>query len=79
MNFSKVDLRQIDNLVKALKKGNFTLDGMEVLAMSDAMKWLNNLHLAVVEEIKKQEELDKVEPQSLQNKTEKVEFKKKKK
>ena len=43
MEFNKQDLIQVENLIKAYKKGSFNLDGMEVLAMSDCMRWLGGL------------------------------------
>lgn len=43
MEFTKQDLAQCDNLIKALKKGTFQLEGMEVLALAQAMSWLSKL------------------------------------
>jgi len=43
MQFTKQDLVQCQNLIKALKKGAFTLEGMEVLALAQAMQWLGKL------------------------------------
>jgi hypothetical protein len=40
MKFDKNDLTQADNLIKALRKGKFELEGMEVLALAQAMGWL---------------------------------------
>lgn len=65
MQFNKADLRQIDNLIIALKKGSFTMDGMEILAMSDSMKWLSNLHRTAVQEVQEAESVPApVEPPS---------------
>lgn len=44
MEFTKQDLIQCENLIRALKKGNFTLDGTEVLALSQALSWIGQLH-----------------------------------
>lgn len=43
MEFTKQDLTQCENLIKALKKGSFTLEGMEVLALAQAMSWIGQL------------------------------------
>lgn len=51
MQFTKQDLTQCENLTKAIKKGNFTLDGMEILAMSDCIKWLGKLYNQMQQEL----------------------------
>lgn len=56
MEFNKNDLNQMENLIKALKKGSFTLEGLEVLAMADCFKWLNRLLVISMEELKSKEQ-----------------------
>ena len=50
MKFDKRDLSQCNNLILALKKAKFELDGMEVLAFADMMKWVNYLHHNISQE-----------------------------
>lgn len=47
MEFTKQDLLQAENLIKAINKGSFTLEGVEVLAMAQAMKWLGQLQAVI--------------------------------
>ena len=47
MEYTKQDLVQCDNLIKALRKGTFTLEGMEVLALAQAMQWLSKLQAVI--------------------------------
>lgn len=47
MEFTKQDLIQCSNLIKALKKGSFTLEGLEVIALSQAMSWLSKLESVI--------------------------------
>ena len=51
MKFTKADLTQSGNLIKALRKGQFTLDGMEVLAFSDVMRWVSQLHKVIENQV----------------------------
>jgi hypothetical protein len=52
MTFNKQDLLNCENLVKALRKSSFSLEGMEVLAMAECIKWLNKLCGDMQSEIK---------------------------
>lgn len=47
MEFTKQDLVQCDNLIKALKKGTFQLEGIEVLALAQAMQWLGKMQAVI--------------------------------
>lgn len=47
MEFTKQDLTQCENLIRALKKGQFTLDGVEVLAMAQAIGWIGQLQAVI--------------------------------
>jgi hypothetical protein len=44
MQFTKQDLQQLENLMRALRGGTFTFQGLEVLAFADCMKWASKLH-----------------------------------
>ena len=43
MEVTKTDLLRCENLVRALKKGEFKLDGEEVMAMSQSIVWASQL------------------------------------
>ena len=43
MKWQESDKVSIDNLVRIIKRGNYSFTGMEALAFSDACKWLNGL------------------------------------
>lgn len=47
MEFTKQDQNHCDNLIKALRKGTFNLEGLEVLALADAMRWLGKLQAII--------------------------------
>lgn len=44
MEYNTQDLNHCDNLIKALKKGTFQLEGLEVIALAEAMRWLSKLN-----------------------------------
>lgn len=52
--FIKDDLAHSQNLIKALGKGKFELEGLEVLALSDAMRWLSKLSQAISQNLEDQ-------------------------
>lgn len=41
MEFTKQDKTQIETLIKLLGRARFELEGVEVLAASDSMRWLS--------------------------------------
>jgi len=41
--FNKQDKVMAENLARALKKGKFELEGMEVLALAQSMEWVGQL------------------------------------
>jgi len=51
MEFKQSDAIQLDNIIKIVRRGNYTLEGLEVLAMADAMKWLSNLQTSMKTEM----------------------------
>lgn len=51
MKFEKGDLVHCKNLVTALKKAKFEVEGLEVLALSDVYKWVSNLQQNIEQEL----------------------------
>lgn len=51
MEFTKQDLAHIANLMKALGKGEFKLDGNEVLALGEVFRWVAKLHQSIAAEV----------------------------
>lgn len=49
--FIKDDLNHSQNLIRALGKGKFELEGLEILALSDAMRWLSKLSQAIAKDL----------------------------
>jgi hypothetical protein len=47
MQVTKQDLNKIANLLKGFKKGTFSLQGDEMLAMVISIKWLSDLYDSV--------------------------------
>lgn len=52
--FDKRDLAHCDNLIRAIKKAKFELDGMEVLAFAEVMKWVNGLYGQIKADLEEQ-------------------------
>ena len=66
MEFTKHDLANSTNLMKALGKGEFKLDGNEVLALAEVFKWVGRLHQTIqfeveASELKKKKEAEQAE------------------
>jgi hypothetical protein len=55
MKINKTDLSHSRNMLKALGKGEWKLDGMEILAFAEMMKWFSNLQKAIEMEIAQEE------------------------
>jgi hypothetical protein len=55
MKFNKVDLNHSRNMLKVLGKGKWELDGMEILAFSDMMRWFSGVQRAMELEITQEE------------------------
>lgn len=53
--FDKKDAVNCENLIKAIKKAKFELDGMEVLAMAEVFKWVGSLHARIQHEVSEAE------------------------
>lgn len=51
MQFSKQDLGQLENVMRALRSGTYTMQGIEILAFSDCMKWVSKLHKDMSDEL----------------------------
>jgi hypothetical protein len=62
MQFTKQDKLHLDNLVRILSKAKIELEGVEVLAAADAMRWLASLQLAVNSELEKQKPQPAIKP-----------------
>jgi hypothetical protein len=56
MKVTKNDLAPSRNMLKALGKGKWELDGMEIMAFSQMMQWFANLQRAMETEIAEEEE-----------------------
>ena len=51
--FTQNDSVQCWNLVRALKKGKFELDGEEIIAFSKMFQWVSNLCLLIDTDVKR--------------------------
>jgi hypothetical protein len=51
MKFEKGDLTHCQNLVRALTKAKFEVEGLEVLALADVYKWVSNLQRTIEQEL----------------------------
>ena len=56
MKFIKQDLAPSRNMLKALGKGKWELDGMEIMAFSQMMQWFASVQKAIELEVAKDEE-----------------------
>jgi len=59
MKFTKADLAPSRNMLKALGKGEWKLDGMEILAFADMMKWFGTLQRTLEQELAAEEAAEK--------------------
>lgn len=59
MKFNKIDLGHSRNMLKALGKGEWKLDGMEILAHSDMMRWFSHLQKTIELELSQEEANEK--------------------
>ena len=59
MRFTKADLSHSKNLLKALGRGKWELEGMEILAFSDMMRWFNGLQNKIEMELIQEEAQEK--------------------
>jgi hypothetical protein len=57
MKFNKIDLNHSRNMLKVLGKGEWKLDGMEILAFAEMMKWFSHIQKTVELEVA-QDEVD---------------------
>lgn len=51
MKFTDADLAQLTNAITAMKKAKFELDGMEVLAFAETLRWMGGLHRQMKDQI----------------------------
>ena len=47
MQFTKTDLARLEQLLKALRRGKYELEGEEVLAFAQCFAWASTLHEAI--------------------------------
>ncbi len=66
MKFTRNDLIQMKNLTKAISKGQWSLDGMEILAFSDMMRWVGGLQNKIETEIATEEAIEKAKAEEQQ-------------
>ena len=66
MQFSRYDVGQLENIMRALRSGSFTFTGMEALAFSDCMKWASKLHKEMSDALIAEEEKVKRKEAKLQ-------------
>jgi len=59
MKFTKNDLSHSRNMLKVLGKGKWELDGMEILAFSDMMRWFANIQRTIEMELSAEEAAEK--------------------
>lgn len=59
MKFTKNDLAPSRNLLKALGKGEWKLEGMEILAFADMMRWFAGLQKSIETELAAEEAAEK--------------------
>lgn len=59
MKFNKADLAHSRNMLKVLGKGEWKLDGMEILAMGEMMKWFSQLQRTIEMELAQEEANEK--------------------
>lgn len=59
MKFNKTDLAHSRNMLKVLGKGEWKLEGMEILAFAEMMKWFANLQRTVEYELAQDEANEK--------------------
>lgn len=57
MRFTKADLNPSRNMLKALGKGEWKLDGMEILSFAEMMKWFSSLQRAIEIELAAEDKL----------------------
>lgn len=51
MRFNESDKTAVQNLIKALKKGEYKVDGMEVLALAEVFKWVGKIARMIDEDL----------------------------
>ena len=59
MKFTKADLSHSKNLLKVIGRGKWELEGMEILAFADMMRWFNIFQNKMELEIVQDEAVEK--------------------
>lgn len=55
MKVNKTDLAHSRNMLKVLGKGEWKLDGMEILAFAEMMKWFSHIQKSIELEVSQEE------------------------
>ena len=58
MKFTKQDLAPSRNMLKALGKGKWELEGMEIMAFAQMMNWFASIQKAIEQDVARDEEGD---------------------
>jgi hypothetical protein len=53
INITQADKSLLDNLIRILGRAKIELEGVEILAAADSMRWLARLQKAIEEEVKR--------------------------
>lgn len=67
LRFSEYDLGQLENIMRALRNGSFTLTGLEALAFADCMKWASKLQESIKSELAEAVTKQKLESATVSN------------
>ena len=59
MKFNKIDLAHSRNMLKVLGKGKWKLDGMEILAFAEMMRWFSGIQKNIEMELAQEEANEK--------------------
>ena len=51
MDVTVSDCKQMENVMKALRKGTFTIDGEEVIVLAQAFEWCGSMYKRMVETV----------------------------
>jgi len=60
MKVTKIDLSHSRNMLKVLGKGEWKLDGMEILAFSEMMRWFSGVQKNIELEVMQEEASEKI-------------------
>ena len=61
MKFTKVDINHSKNMLKVLGRGKWEMEGMEILAFADMMRWFASLQNKMETEVLEEEAREKAQ------------------